>query len=410
MIGGCDSNDNTAYACVGQKEKACYDTSNIGYLPPPIDDDTFPLYNVTAWKDNLSTCGVYPTPQGIDNYCDYGRGGFKNMTFQFKSFVEKYANDPRSENDPVLQTMDQFRQAEPSKMRQSLLGYNCLPSATDPRTRQRAQGYRYVHFPLNSGHQSTGCSMVDCLDVALTQGVQNVYYDEESGGCSAVVCEGDGCTQMTPSSPSAGPAKKFASRGPDGAYCKKSPSTVTLDQFKHENCPKDVSLDCLPDSDQDGQGKSDVEEVYLKNGLQYWRPGQRTLHQCMFDSNSEYNGDYDLQFWSKDLIAQIDYPLPKPYPNPGPERPTKCIDPLNSLDYVGSPLSIQPKVLGEFCPMAGCTPNCPPLVESFDNLPETETELLGIKDYSTKILWNVNGYNQLPWQQCESWGSVEKVP
>ena len=277
--------DGKAYLCA-KKTQSCYDTSKTQYLPPRIDDAT-PLYNVTAWAENLATCGGAPE-EPIDTFCDYSGTQVARpvqMTDVFNAYVLTYTDSPSPDADPVVATLKDFRQSS-YQMRQSPLGYACLPVGSSGTVGARPQGYRYVSFPLDEDADKKTCTMVDCLNVALSHDVQNVYYNDDNHACMAVVCEGDGCTSMVPpsSSPS-GPSQKLASRDADGPYCKKP--TGGLDAFKTDNCPKEITYDCLPDYDQDGAGNPDVTKVYEQNGLQFWKPGQRDVNFCVTNNMAD---------------------------------------------------------------------------------------------------------------------------
>lgn len=287
---GCgDVQDKKAYLC-SDTTRSCYDTSNVQFLPKKVADRP-PLYNVTAWKDYLPTCDVEKEDY-IDTFCDYsknptGKTGRASMGQLFNAYVLQQAADP-TEPDPVEATLDYFRESS-YKMRQSPLGYSCLPVGSDPLA-ERPTGYRYVNFPVSKDADKNKCTMVDCLKVGLSHDVSILNYNDIHHTCMAEVCEGDECRKMSPSSPShSEPLQKLATRDPvDGPYCSYK-GTESLDTFKTDNCPQDSSLDCLPDNDHDGAGSPDVAKVYEQNGLQFWKPGQRNVDFCVTNYLSSNN-------------------------------------------------------------------------------------------------------------------------
>ena len=386
--------EGKAYVCSGKREELCYDTANLEFLPPQINN-TAPLYNVTAWNDNLNTCGAAPVDDQPDRFCDYSTPvGGKWMSELFYAYAKDKAKNPSVK--PVDETLDYFGQSS-YKMRQSPLGYACLPVGSEGEG-QRPQGYRYINFPLSKYYDKNTCTMVDCLNVALSQDVQYAYYDDDSGACMAAVCEGDECSfSMTPSSPSpSGPSQKLASRDADGPYCKKP--TGGLDAFKTDNCPQGSTLDCLPDDDQDGEGKPDITKVYEQNGLQFWKPGQRNFYWCL-KAGRDHEGHFDGRL----MLDRAPVRAPQPLHSgdiqdeiniePGDLTwscsPSELGPARNALDYIDKYLYVDMDNQSQWCTNDD-------LYLRYGSLAETESPLLSLlppsSDYGVKAMFSVTDW------------------
>ena len=383
----CDSKGSKkAYLCASNTVRNCYNTSKVQSLPPKVGDKP-PLYNVTAWAENLTTCDGAPE-EPIDTFCDYSgtQVARTQMTDLFKAYVLKYTDSPSPDTDPVVATLKDFRQSS-YQMRQSPLGYACLPVGSSGTVGTRPQGYRYINFPLASDYDKNSCTVVDCLHTALSNDVERVYYDDGNHACMAVVCEGDGCTPMSPSVPSSGPSRKLAS---GDRYCKQPSPSEPLDTFKDNNCPQEtIEDDCLPDSDQD----SVVEKVYQQNGLQFWKPGQRDINFCVTNNMGDdiVAGQWDgtTNVWpmycDKSPAGQCNEQVDTAGLQPIDYKKNKCLT-RNVLDYLDRRVWLTAQ--GNF-------PGWSAYMHEADNsalesITVSEEYSDAFRSYSRNILWHLN--------------------
>jgi hypothetical protein len=298
---GCDDDTKQAYYCKSSSSQDCqYNTTNIVPIPDPVATSFYPLYNTDAFHfygKQPGKCGISPDDPP-DTYCSQTSPGNQTKQTLTDVILSTMSKDENDQSQTKLQDVQQkvledFTQ-DAFAMRQSPLGYKCLPvkrqvqhSPEDP---EGPQGYRYVMYALDEPEKRDKCTVLDCADAALGKGISHLSFDDKSKACLATICEGDGCPAIMTNHD-----LDALQNDPDSPYCNCKSKTLSdndilchdsLPDFLSNNCPKnlrDFNLDCVPANNNsvlDGSW-GDPSGIYRDLGLQMWKHGQLDLQWCV---------------------------------------------------------------------------------------------------------------------------------